>query len=256
MYASLCRKSLVVICILGFVSLACISDFLDNLADIPPDSGPSFNDSELATMTQKALLTHMAPTETPLPTLRRITQAIRDTPAPKPKTQSTTDTPPEKPKSCYWMVLDESDPLPSGMVNEHMEVTPIRHGVSTSFKHGISGCIPQYFVTYHRWIVPGILYPNQSEVLKVQFEWSLLGTTECTTLVAGGTTSLNLGDVRIKAESLSFNLKNHPHGEAWDYVEWTVPAGEEGEKFTMTLHAATGSFGKNIRWHYEYICDG
>ena len=156
---------------------------------------------------------------------------------------------------CRWRNYEITPPA-DRTSNPNMEID-LSHPttINTTLKHGISGCPDQFFNTQHRWIIPEVMYPGESQHLKASFEWMNQGTPDCTALVAGGITTISVGDVKLRAENMSINVKTDPQGMLSDSTAWVPPQGEVGDKFTLVVHASTGSYGTNVRYHFEYICD-
>ena len=160
---------------------------------------------------------------------------------------------------CAWVLTADSDGFPSGQVKEGMRVGPgdIPTSVHTYLSHGKSECGEQVFETYHYWYLDDVFYTDKESVtLAVDFGWRNIGTADCATLaMAGGSTSLSVGDFQIKAQNSNINIRTDPQGELSDSATWVVPEGAVGDILTITQNVSTGIYGKNIRWRYEYVCE-
>lgn len=182
---------------------------------------------------------------------------------PKPEMEDSDIQPNPKliPKSghCAWVLTDDSDGYPSGWVNEDMRVLPgdTKTSVRTKFWHGKQGCNDQVFETYHSWEgLEEMLYKNDMYTFTVVFSWENIGTADCASLaMAGGTTTLVGEDFSIQAGMSNINIRTNPTGTQSAEAIKYIPDGEEGDIMTLTQHMSTGSYGKNIRWHYEYVCN-
>lgn len=162
--------------------------------------------------------------------------------------------------TCAWVLTSNSDGYPSGWVNDdmHIEQGDTETSLRTAFRHGKQGCADQWFATFHNWDLQEIYYPNQLDELTVSFFWQNNGTADCASLaVAGGQTSLSvdLDSFQIKAQWSNINIRTNPTGGTTNSDNWTPPEGEVGDIMTITQHFSTGSYGKNIRWRYEYACE-
>ena len=156
---------------------------------------------------------------------------------------------------CYWKNYEKTPPSATTS-NPKMEIdVSIQMHIMTTLTHGISGCPDQLFLTQHRWTFSEVMWPGEPQRLEVVFEWLNKGTADCSALVAGGVTSLTVGEVRLKAEEMSINVKTDPAGTVSDTTTWVAPDGEIGDKFTIVVHSSTGSYGTNVRYHFEFVCD-
>lgn len=225
------KKPLVVLVLL-LVSLSCNFPFFFHGIEIHEDTTMEDINEEIARRTEEAKIPH-----TPQP--------IEIQPIEKPLV-----------KGCYWRNY-EILPAVNTTSNPHMQIdtTDVRDSISTKLSHGVSGCSPQHFYTYHYWDFPKTLIPGQTEKLGINLSWSNFGTPDCTSLIAGATTALEVADVRLKAENLSINVKTEPEGSISDSSSWLIPDGIAGEKITITVRAITGSYGGVVRYRYEFTCD-
>lgn len=156
---------------------------------------------------------------------------------------------------CYWKNYDKTPP--SATTSDPKMEIDVSHPTSimTTLTHGVSGCPDQLFLTQHRWTFSEVMWPGEPQRLEVVFEWLNKGTADCSALVAGGVTSLTVGEVRLKAEEMSINVKTDAKGTVSDTTTWVAPDGEIGDKFTIVVHSSTGSYGTNVRYHFEFVCD-
>jgi hypothetical protein len=156
---------------------------------------------------------------------------------------------------CRWRNYEITPPAGSTS-NPNMEID-VSHptSINTTLKHGVSGCPDQFFYTQHYWMFPEVMHPGESQRLEVGFEWLNKGTADCAALVAGGVTTLTVADVKLRAENMSINVKTDPQGILSDSTAWVAPQGNPGDKFSLVVHASTGSYGTNVRYHFEYVCD-
>lgn len=136
-----------------------------------------------------------------------------------------------------------------------MEINVSPGAILTTLKHGVSGCPDQFFYTQHRYFFFDVMYPGQEDEIRVELEWMNQGTADCAALIAGGLTTITIGDFRLRAEEESINVKTMPRGLIIDKAFWTPPEGEIGDTFTIVVHASTGSYGTNARYRFEYVCD-
>ncbi len=162
--------------------------------------------------------------------------------------------------TCAWVLTSNSDGYPSGWVNDDVRVVQgdTDTSLQSELRHGKPGCADQWFFTYHFWDLQEIYYPNQLDELTVSFFWQNNGIADCASLaVAGGQTSLSvdLDSFQIKAQWSNINIRTNPTGGTTNSDNWTPPEGEVGDIMTITQHFSTGSYGKNIRWRYEYVCN-
>lgn len=155
---------------------------------------------------------------------------------------------------CGWELYEATYPSETTS-NPNMIISTSTKNVTTNLTYSISGCPEQLFSTHHDWTTQYHFTPGNSYELKVVFFWNNDGSPDCTNLIAGGITSLTVGDVSIRAENMSINVKTAPTGELSDSTTWIAPLGEIGDTFTIVAHASTGSYGTNARYHYKYICD-
>ncbi len=155
---------------------------------------------------------------------------------------------------CRWELYEATYPSDTTS-NPNMFISPSTRNVSTALTYSISGCSEQMFSTHHDWTTQYAYFPGDEYELEVEFSWNDEATPDCTNLIAGGVTSLTVGDVSLRVENMSINVKTDPEGELSDSTTWTAPQGEVGDTFTIVAHASTGSYGTNARYHYKYICD-
>lgn len=184
------------------------------------------------------------------------------TTGPQPTTGATATRPPrvtvavEEKNSgfCRWELFEATYPSNSTS-NPNMIISARTRDVATDLTYSISGCPEQMFSTYHGWTTQYHFVPGDVHELQVEFSWQNHGTPDCTNLIAGGVTSLTVGNISLRVENMSINVKTNPEGELSDSTTWTVPQGEVGDTFTIVAHASTGSYGTNARYHYKYTCD-
>ena len=162
--------------------------------------------------------------------------------------------------TCAWVLSSNSDGYPLGWVNDDMRVFEgdIESSLRTKFWHGKPGCNDQVFETYHGWGLEKIYYPTKTYDMIVVFIYENIGTADCSSLaIAGGVTSLSVDQdsFQVKAQRSNINIRKYPSGTITDDDQWTPPEGEVGDILTITQHFNTGSYGKNIRWRYEYVCE-
>lgn len=155
---------------------------------------------------------------------------------------------------CRWELFEATYPSDSTS-NPNMMIAASTKNVSTNLTYSISGCPEQLFSTHHDWTTQYMFIPGDVLKLQVEFSWQNHGTPDCTNLIAGGVTSLTVGDISLRVENMSINVKTDPEGELVDSTTWTVPQGEIGDTFTIVAHASTGSYGTNARYHYKYTCE-
>ena len=168
------------------------------------------------------------------------------------------DKPKINPGTCAWVLTADSDPYPSGEVGTNMQVERWRSdtSIATSFFHGKSSCETQNFRTYHEWVLDEIYYPGKIVSLYVIFAWENIGTLDCATLMnAGGLTTMSSDHFELEIGNNQITMYVNPSGNVYSTYDWVVPEGTIGERMTITQHASTGSFGRNIRWYYEYVCE-
>jgi len=162
--------------------------------------------------------------------------------------------------TCAWVLSSNSDGYPLGWVNEDMRVLEgdIESSLRTKFWHGKPGCNDQVFETYHGWGLEKMYYPTRTYDMIVVFTWENIGTADCASLaMAGGVTSLSVDrdSFQVKAQWSNINIRTNPSGLTSNDAKWTPPEGKVGDILTITQHFNTGSYGKNIRWRYEYQCN-
>ena len=157
---------------------------------------------------------------------------------------------------CRWRNYEVSPPAATTS-NPNMEIDLSGHPMSilTTLKHGVSGYPDQFFLTQHRWRFLEVMYPGKTQQLAVVLEWLNQGTADCAALVASGVTTMTVGNASLQAENLSINVKTEPDGTVTHSTPWVAPNGSIGDTFTLTVHASTGSYGTNVRYYFEYICD-
>jgi hypothetical protein len=73
--------------------------------------------------------------------------------------------------------------------------------------------------------------------------------------MAGGSTALSVENLELKAQDTNINISTDSRREISDIATWVVPEGEAGNILIINQNVSTGSYGKNIRWRNEYMCE-
>jgi len=235
------RNVVIAICVLIFASLACSGE------SNPPtiieenehgvlgefDSGPKWTPT-------------INPTRTPKPAQNELTEAELGPPDPI------------MPGTCAWIRTQDSQNFPEGDVGPNMIVRAADsgYGVETQFFHSPgSASGEQVFTTIHEFFFGSTLIPGEPEHFTVFFQWFNTGDPGSSSLVkAGGVAMVSIGDFKVEARRSDINIRTEPKGYVANEGMWNVPEGKVGDKFTITQHASTGSFGVNVRYYYEYTC--
>jgi len=156
---------------------------------------------------------------------------------------------------CRWEVY-EWNPPSATTSNPNMTIIAKSFEVSTMLDYTVSGCdIESSFDTYHDWTYQLVFHPGDAYEMKVRFNWTNSSSPGCDNLIAGGMTTMTIGDFNLRVENMSINVKTDPYGWLSDTGIWIVPQGEVGDTFTIVAHASTGSYGTNARYHYKYTCE-
>ncbi len=159
-------------------------------------------------------------------------------------------------QGCFWHNYEISPPAESTSNPAYEIDTSEPFSITTTFTHGISSCQDQFFKTFHNWSdVPPILWPGETESYWIGMDWENIGSSDCSALVAGASTGLSIDDFRLKASEETINVKTDPLGSREDSGTWTVPEGKEGDTFTLTIQAITGSYGGTTRYRFRYTCN-
>ncbi len=159
-------------------------------------------------------------------------------------------------QGCFWHNYEISPPAESTSNPAYEIDTGEPFAITTIFTHGISSCEDQYFKTLHSWSdVSPVMWPGKNISYWVRMEWENIGSRDCSALVAGASTHLSIDDFRLKASEESINVKSDPFGSREDSSTWAVPEGKEGDTFTLSVQAITGSYGGTTRYRFKYSCN-
>jgi hypothetical protein len=157
--------------------------------------------------------------------------------------------------ACYWQLTGSDERLSSAFPG--MSASRSGNTIQTAYQHaGNMGCAEQTFETIHRWSEPGnTLSPGDTLTFDVSVDWSLDGSSDCTSLTAGVKTSILTGVTRIVAERSKIIVSKEPNGAVSNSGSWVVPAGSNiGETLTITVLGDGGGVGGSVIYSYQWVC--